>query len=96
MGLRTARSSSRDLRPSDKHGRGKAKSSPGRPFPADHGARPEYRDGQSFPGLPKQGRRASQGAGASAGGPAVLGVPRTGRCLSGSVCCRRPRARVAR
>lgn len=94
MGLRSARSSSRDFRPSDKHGRGRAKSSPGRPLPAGHSARPEPRGGRPAPGPPKLDRRASLGTRASRGSPAVLGVPRSGRSLYGSVRYRRPRARV--
>lgn len=94
MGLRSARSSSRDFRPSDKYRRSPAKSSPGRPLPAGHGVHPEPCDSQAAPGPSKLDKRTSLGTGASPGGPAVLGVPRSGRCLSGSVHCRRPRARV--
>lgn len=46
MGLGSARSSSRDFRPSNEHGRGRAESSPLRPLPAGHGARPGPRAGQ--------------------------------------------------
>lgn len=41
MGLPSARSSSRDFRPSDKHRCGQTKSSSGRALPAGRGARPE-------------------------------------------------------
>lgn len=41
MGLPSARSFSRDFRPSDKHRCGQTKSSPGRALPAGRGARPE-------------------------------------------------------
>lgn len=78
VGLRSARSSSRDFRPSGKHGRGRTKSSLGRPFLAGSGARPEPQQAPEPPKLAGELRR----------GPGrlrqlvVLGVPRRGRCQS--------------